>query len=262
VLFDCWHRACVPSTPVALTIRQAPGNRQRVSRCRSFQFVVAGVPDGIRPNNGRNGSGEMAVVVEPVSQVADRPRAQPLRGFPRPRRRLEGRPAGRISEAARGSWGHRVVAYQMAIVLAGVSAYFSVTGLAELFPGLAVQVVVLGVALEGAKLTLVGWLSAHWRITGWQLRMAVVVLIAGLATFNASGVFARLIEGHLGVLAERTSSVSSRAGALDARIAAQAGIVGRIDARIDEIGGRDCPDDVDRQGEDGVEVRGRATPRS
>jgi hypothetical protein len=129
-----------------------------------------------------------------------------------------------------------VVAYQMAIVLAGVSAYFSVTGLAELFPGLAVQVLVLGVALEGAKLTLVGWLSAHWRITGWQLRMAVVVLIAGLATFNASGVFARLIEGHLGVLAERTSSVSSRVGALDAKIAAQAGIVGRIDARIDEIG--------------------------
>jgi hypothetical protein len=108
------------------------------------------------------------------------------------------------------------------IALATAAAYFSIGGLVELFPAQDIAVAVLGGILEIAKLVMVAWLTAHWRIVGWRLRVVMVLLVVGLVTVNAGGTFARLIESHFVINDAAASGVDERLAVLDARIAEQA----------------------------------------
>jgi hypothetical protein len=90
----------------------------------------------------------------------------------------------------------RVIACLTAVALASAAAYFSIGGMVELFPAQTIAVAVLGCILEVAKLVMVAWLTAHWRLVGWLLRVVMVALVIGLVTINAGGTFARLIESH------------------------------------------------------------------
>ena len=122
-----------------------------------------------------------------------------------------------------------------ALALATVAAYFSVTGMAEIFPGAPVAVMVLAATMEAGKLVIAGWLAAHWRRVGWKMRSAMVALVAGLALINAAGVFGKLVEAHVSVAAAAGSSVAERLEALDARLTAQSAAVADLDGRIAQI---------------------------
>ena len=97
-----------------------------------------------------------------------------------------------------------------ALALATVAAYFSVTGMAEIFPGTPVPVMVLAATMEAGKLVIAGWLAAHWRRVGWKMRSVMVALVAGLALINGAGVFGKLVEAHVSVAASARSSVAER----------------------------------------------------
>lgn len=129
----------------------------------------------------------------------------------------------------------RAFALVAALALATVAAYFSVTGMAEIFPGAPVAVMVLAATMEAGKLVIAGWLAAHWRRVGWKMRSVMVTLIAGLALINAAGVFGRLVEAHVNVAASASSSVAERIETLDARLAAQSAAVADLDGRIAQI---------------------------
>jgi hypothetical protein len=122
-----------------------------------------------------------------------------------------------------------------ALALATVAASFSVTGMAEIFPGAPLAVMVLTATMEGGKLVMAGWLAAHWRRVGWKMRSAMVALVAGLAIINAAGVFGRLVEAHVGVAASARSSVAERIETLDARVTAQSATIADLDSRVAQI---------------------------
>ena len=127
------------------------------------------------------------------------------------------------------------VAYAAAVMLAAVAAYFSVGGMAEIFAGAAVAIMVLAGAMEATKLVIAGWLARQWQATGWRLRTVLIALVTGLAAINAAGVYGRLVEAHLGVTVAAASSVQERIAALDARITEQAHTVAGIDTQITQI---------------------------
>jgi hypothetical protein len=135
-------------------------------------------------------------------------------------------------ERARTSRAFALVA---ALALATVAAYFSVAGMAEIFPGDAVAVMVLAGTMEAGKLVIAGWLAAHWRQTNWKMRTVLVTLVAGLALINAAGVFGKLVEAHVSVAATSRSGVTERIEALDARVKAQSAVVADLDGRIAQI---------------------------
>ncbi|WP_108518744.1 hypothetical protein [Bradyrhizobium algeriense] len=135
-------------------------------------------------------------------------------------------------ERARAS---RAFALAAALALATVAAYFSVAGMAEIFPGAPVAVMVLAATMEAGKLVIAGWLAAHWRRTNWKMRFVMVALVAGLALINAAGVFGKLVEAHVSVAATSRSGVTERIEALDARVAAQKAAVADLDSRIAQI---------------------------
>src|SRR2546430_6848147 len=132
-------------------------------------------------------------------------------------------------ERARASRAFALVA---ALALATVAAYFSVAGMAEIFPGAPVAVMVLAATMEAGKLVIAGWLAAHWRRTNWKMRFVMVALVAGLALINAAGVFGKLVEAHVSVAASSRSGVTERIEALDARVTAQTAVVARLDRPI------------------------------
>jgi hypothetical protein len=126
-------------------------------------------------------------------------------------------------------------AYVAAGALATVAAYFSVSGMTEIFPGAPTAIIVLAATMEASKLVTAGWLARHWRTTAAGLRTVLVALVAGLAVINAAGVYGRLVEAHVGVTVAASSSIGERIGALDARLEAQTKTVAELDQRIGEI---------------------------
>ena len=135
-------------------------------------------------------------------------------------------------ERARTSRAFALVA---ALALATVAAYFSVAGMAEIFPGAPVAVMVLAATMEAGKLVIAGWLAAHWRRTNWKMRAVMVALVAGLAFINAAGVFGKLVEAHVSVAATSRSGVTERLEALDARVTAQTAAVADLNSRVAQI---------------------------
>jgi hypothetical protein len=129
----------------------------------------------------------------------------------------------------------RAFAIAAALGLATVAAYFSVAGMAEIFPGDPVAVMVLAATMEAGKLVIAGWLAAHWRQTNWRMRTVMVALVAGLALINAAGVFGKLVEAHVRVAATARSDVTERIEALDARMVAQTAVVADLTGRIAQI---------------------------
>ena len=131
--------------------------------------------------------------------------------------------------------GSGALALVAAVALATVAAYFSVTGMAEIFPGAPVAIMALAATMEAGKLVMAGWLAAHWRRVGWKMRSAMVALVTGLALINAVGVFGKLVETHVSVAASARSSVAERIDALDARVTAQSAVVADLGNRVAQI---------------------------
>ena len=129
----------------------------------------------------------------------------------------------------------RTFAIVAAFALATVAAYFSVAGMAEIFPGDPVAVMVLAATMEAGKLVIAGWLAAHWRRTNWKMRSVMVALVAGLALINAAGVFGKLVEAHVSVAATARSGVTERIESIDARVSAQSVVVADLANRIAQI---------------------------
>lgn len=79
-----------------------------------------------------------------------------------------------------------------ALLIAGSAAYFSVTGLAVLFSGAAIAVMVMAGSLEFAKLVTATYLKQKWSeikgINKWYLTIAVIILM----TITSAGIFGYL----------------------------------------------------------------------
>jgi hypothetical protein len=140
-----------------------------------------------------------------------------------------------VAAAPERALASRAFALVAALALAAVAAYFSVAGMAEIFPGDPVAVMVLAATMEAGKLVIAGWLAAHWRRTNWKMRTVLMALVAGLALINAAGVFGKLVEAHVSVAATSRSGVTERIEALDARVKAQSAVVTDLDGRIAQI---------------------------
>ncbi len=130
-----------------------------------------------------------------------------------------------------------LMAYMVAIGLAGTAAYFSIRGMIVLFPGAPTAIVVMGVAMETAKLVTVAFVAHQWRHIGGLSRTVLVTLVVGLAAINAAGVYSQLVAAHIGDRVAATSSIETEASALSARAEVQSQTVADLDNRLGQIDG-------------------------
>ncbi|MBO0758729.1 MAG: hypothetical protein J2P54_23015 [Bradyrhizobiaceae bacterium] len=123
----------------------------------------------------------------------------------------------------------------VALVLAGVAAYFSVSGMARIFPGANEAIIAMAAVMESGKLTGAAWLSRNWRTMGWFLRSALTLLVVTLAMINAVGVFGQLSAAHLGPHITAIAANQEEAAASNARIDAQTILITDLNRRIAQI---------------------------
>ena len=84
-----------------------------------------------------------------------------------------------------------------AIALSSIAAFYSVIGLAQIFPGSFWPIVLMGGVLEIAKLVTVSWLYNNWEITNRAMRYYFLIAIVFLMLITSMGIFGYLSKAHL-----------------------------------------------------------------
>lgn len=123
----------------------------------------------------------------------------------------------------------------VALILSGVAAYYSVVGLAAIFSGAFLSVVVMGSALELGKLVAASWLYRNWeeapKLIKYYLSVAVVVLMF----ITSMGIFGYLSKAHLETQALMTSDVSAELQTLNDTIESKTNTKVLVEKQIENI---------------------------
>jgi hypothetical protein len=128
-----------------------------------------------------------------------------------------------------------VLTLSVAIVLATIAAFFSVSGMSKIFPGSVAAVIVMSSTMEGGKLIGAAWLSRYWKEMSWFLRMVLTGLVIILATINAVGVFGQLSAAHLSPHVTAVTTNETEAAQAGARVDAENSLIGDLSRRINQI---------------------------
>ena len=84
-----------------------------------------------------------------------------------------------------------------ALSISGVAIFYSVIGLATIFPGAFWPVVIMGSVLEVGKLVTASWLYRNWRHTRWLLKTYLTAAVLVLICITSMGIFGFLSKAHL-----------------------------------------------------------------
>ena len=84
-----------------------------------------------------------------------------------------------------------------ALSISGVAIFYSVIGLATIFPGAFVPVVIMGSVLEVGKLITASWLYRNWKFTPFMLKTYLTTAVIVLSLITSMGIFGFLSKAHL-----------------------------------------------------------------
>jgi hypothetical protein len=99
---------------------------------------------------------------------------------------------------------HAILPFLTAIALSAIAAYYSVIGLAQIFPGSYWPIIIMGSVLEAAKLVTVSWLHTHWKDTFSVLKVYFLIAVVLLMGITSMGIFGYLSKAHI----EHSSSIA------------------------------------------------------
>ena len=84
-----------------------------------------------------------------------------------------------------------------AIALSAIAAFYSVIGLAQIFPGSFWPIILMGSVLEISKLVTVSWVYNNWNETTRIMRYYFVTAVVLLMMITSMGIFGYLSKAHL-----------------------------------------------------------------
>jgi len=118
-----------------------------------------------------------------------------------------------------------------ALSISAVAAYFSIIGLATIFPGSKEAVVMMGAVLEVGKLIAAVWLHKNWKQAPALLKIYLVPAVLVLSGITSMGIFGFLSKSHIEhqALSEQESAQITQ---IDEKIARKNDILGR---KMDEL---------------------------
>jgi hypothetical protein len=128
-----------------------------------------------------------------------------------------------------------VITITIAVVLAVIAAYFSVSGMTRIFPGAEFAVIVMAATMEAGKLAGAAWLSRNWSVMALSVRTVLSALLLILAWINAVGVFGQLSAAHLNPHVTAVTANETEAANQGAKIEAQQRLLADLTRRISQI---------------------------
>ena len=84
-----------------------------------------------------------------------------------------------------------------AFLLSGIAGYYSIIGLALIFPGAFWPVVIMGGSLEFSKLVTASWLYRNWKTAPILLKSYLTFAVLILMLITSMGIFGFLSKAHL-----------------------------------------------------------------
>ena len=145
-----------------------------------------------------------------------------------------------------------------AMLLSGVAAYYSVTGLTAIFAAAVVPVIVMGSILELGKVVATVWLHVNWYRVPRMFKLYLIPAVAALMLLTSMGIFGFLSKAHLDQ-AVPTGDVAAQVQIYDDKIQTQRDNITvarkalkQLDDSVDQLMGRSTDE---RGAERAVQVR-------
>jgi hypothetical protein len=139
---------------------------------------------------------------------------------------------------------HVILPFLTAIALSGIAAYYSVIGLAQIFPGSYWPIIIMGSVLEAAKLVTVSWVYNHWKTTFSALKLYFLIAVVLLMGITSMGIFGYLSKAHIehsSTIAPQVAKVEiydKKIEALQATIERNDKNLKQYDESVDQVMGR------------------------
>ena len=111
-----------------------------------------------------------------------------------------------------------------ALSISCVGAYFSIIGLATIFPGSPTSVIVMGIVLEIGKIIAALWLHRNWKVASWFIKTYLVFAVIVLMGITSMGIFGFLSKSHIEHQAQVTHE-QTMVETLDAQIDKEKGLL-------------------------------------
>jgi hypothetical protein len=84
----------------------------------------------------------------------------------------------------------------VALMIEVVGAYYSITGLAAIFSGAVIPILIMGGSLEVGKVTAAVWLKNNWHRASLQFRLYLLPAVTLLMFITSMGIFGFLSKAH------------------------------------------------------------------
>ena len=129
-----------------------------------------------------------------------------------------------------------------ALSISGVAIFYSVIGLATIFPGAFWPVVIMGSVLEVGKLITASWLYRQWKFTPILLKTYLTTAVILLSIITSMGIFGFLSKAHLeqnlasDTLVQRVDIINDKIESQTIYIERQKAVIERSEKSIDRTG--------------------------
>ena len=120
----------------------------------------------------------------------------------------------------------------VAIIVAGIAAYFSTVGIALIFSGSFWAAIIMGCSLEAGKIIAVSWLYRHWYVAHTFLKVYLLSAIVILSLITSLGIFGFLSRAHIAQQATLETGAASQIELLDNQINQKKNSILDIDKRV------------------------------
>jgi hypothetical protein len=84
----------------------------------------------------------------------------------------------------------------VALLIEVVGAYYSITGLAAIFSGAVIPILIMGGSLEVGKVTAAVWLKNNWHRASLQFKVYLLPAVTLLMIITSMGIFGFLSKAH------------------------------------------------------------------
>jgi hypothetical protein len=121
-----------------------------------------------------------------------------------------------------------------ALTISAVAIYYSVAGLMTIFAAAALPIMIMGGALEIAKLVTAVWLHRYWKQATWWLRTYLTTAVIVLMFITSMGIFGFLSKAHIEQTSASQESVA-QVERLTTEIARQQGIIARAEQKVQQL---------------------------
>jgi hypothetical protein len=112
----------------------------------------------------------------------------------------------------------------VALSISAIAAWYSIIGLTAIFAAAVIPIIIMGGALEVAKITATVWLHQYWNQARWLMRLYLTAAVIILMIITSMGIFGFLSRAHIEQSAPIGDSVA-QIEIIDERIAIEQEVI-------------------------------------